>query len=289
MPKQLLPKGSIPRIAVVTGASRGLGKEIVSVLLEEGFNVITGQRTHQDNIITNSTATSNLKVFFLDMRNPESVNAFAEQILDTIPYIDLLINNAGICPTYPSGASDIEQHWKTVMQVNFFAQVQLTNHLLPLLRRSAYHARVINISSGDGEMLFFHEALQKRLQQLAESYDVEKMRLETKALLNNLLNRKSLATVDSTIFNGQPAYKLSKALLNVFTRVAGKIWCSEFKNSVSFAAVCPGDVDTDMRDAECTTALSPRQAVRGMQLMFDVRQPCVWNGLLTRYGRVIAW
>lgn len=289
MSEQQLPNTAIPRIAVMTGASRGLGKEIANILLEKGFHVITGQRTPQDNTNVNYVGMTNLKALILDMKEPESITTFAEQILDTVPYVDLLINNAGICPTYPLDARHIQQHWETVMQVNFYAQIQLTIHLLPLLQRSVNYARVINVSSGDGEMLFFHEDVQKRLQQLAESENVEEMQLDTQLLLKDLLSGKSLENVDSVIFNGQPAYKLSKAMLNVFTRVGAKTWSSTSQNSVSFMAVCPGDVETNMRDTDCTSTLSPTQAARAMQLIFDVFTPCVWNGQFTRHGQIITW
>lgn len=112
--------------------------------------------------------------------------------------------------------------------------------------------------------------------------------------MDDLLQRKHLAPrIDSLIFNGQPAYKLSKATLNIFTRVTTRVHSNKQSlhgsNSVSFVAVCPGDVTTDMMDIGCVNALHAKEAAARICPLLDVSSLCKHNGMFVRYGEQLEW
>lgn len=274
------PVASPPRIAVVTGASRGLGKALSTSLANNGYTVIHTQRHYPNPQIK---VPSNVMPATLDLSVPDSIHNFATQLLNDIPYLDLLINNAAICPAPPTPST--HDHLHAALSVNFTAPVRLTEQLLPLLVRSPSHPRVINISSGDGELLFFEHTLRRRLERLADHSSVETMLQRFETLQETLLANQQWQHL---VFNGQPAYKLSKAALNAYTRVAARRAAQHYPyGGVAFVAVCPGDVDTRMAD-EHAKLISPLEAVRLMGTILDVSTPCQ-NGAFLRHGEEISW
>lgn len=271
-------------IAVVTGASRGLGQAIVSTLLDHNYHVICGQRTMPPQFNPNS----NLRMIPLDLASNQSIQTFTEVVIDQLPYIDLLVNNAAICPDYPSEVHDVHEHWRSVMQVNFFAHVQLTTRLLPLLQRSSKLSRIINISSGDGELLYFESSLRTKLVQVSGLECVPSMVQYIQRLVEEMVGNARDGNIAEKIFNGQPAYKLSKAAINVYTQVAARTYSKHATgHSIRFVSICPGDVDTAMAD-EGVYTISPVDAVHRMWPVLEVNIPCP-NGVFMRDNKLIPW
>lgn len=275
----------LPVIALVTGGSRGLGLALVEELANKGFIVLRAQRTQHAKIT--SVENNNVKDIHLDLANQESVSSVSAMLIDQLPYIDLLINNAAICPDEPGGIDRLSAYWQEVMDVNFCAAVQLTENLLPLLHRSSRRARVINISSGDGELLYFSELVQRRLKK--DNYSNAKDLVEdVKHLVASLLDEKVRCADSEQIFRGQPAYKLSKAALNAYTRFASARKQQHARNSYpAFVSVCPGDVDTGMGDSG-VALIPPEKAVENMLPLLDVNTS-VQSGIFLRNGAEIAW
>lgn len=90
---------------------------------------------------------------------------------------------------------------------------------------------------------------------------------------------------DRFVYGAQKAYKLSKAGMNGYTRYAARRY-----KMVNFLAICPGDVDTQMRDLEAAEVISAEEAVKLMGEVFHVRRE--WsheNGGFWRFGRRIDW
>lgn len=138
------------KIAVVTGAAGGFGREIVRSLLLEGFNVVAADtskdRLHQlSNYIPGA---KNLQLLLMDVTNPDSIQSAVEQILDHFNggQIAVLVNNAGIFARTPILFSDCLDSAQKVIEVNLLGTYYCTNIFSRLMVKHRY-GRIINISS----------------------------------------------------------------------------------------------------------------------------------------------
>jgi 3-oxoacyl-[acyl-carrier protein] reductase len=137
----------INKTILVTGATRGIGKQIAEDLHALGASLLlTG--THQDEIdLLNKTSEINLerkKYFCVDLINPESVGAFLDQ-LESSPVIDGLVNNAGI--NRLNYISDVESNdWDEMLSINLTAPFRLINRLSERMIANRY-GRIVNIAS----------------------------------------------------------------------------------------------------------------------------------------------
>ncbi|MFJ5446133.1 SDR family oxidoreductase [Methylobacillus methanolivorans] len=141
------------QVALITGANRGIGFETARALGEQGIHVILAVR----DLAGGKSAAEKLQalgiqatVVSYDARRPGSaaqVAAFVEQYFGKL---DILVNNAGILKEDLVGgnnSSSVEvQVLRDTFEVNFFAVVELTQALLPLIRRSPA-GRIVNLSS----------------------------------------------------------------------------------------------------------------------------------------------
>jgi NAD(P)-dependent dehydrogenase (short-subunit alcohol dehydrogenase family) len=133
--------------ALVTGANKGIGKEIARRLAQQGLTVHVGSRSAERAAHAATEIGGDARPLYLDVTDPASVTAAAEKI-DTL---DVLINNAGISDEgKPAQDEDVEA-FRRVYETNVFGPVAVTNALLPALRRSA-HPRIVNISSGTASL-----------------------------------------------------------------------------------------------------------------------------------------
>ena len=137
------------KVAMVTGASGGLGEETARALASKGAAVTIAARdvaraqAAADKIIA-STGNPNVDVGQLELDKPGSVRAFAEQWLGSHQQLNLLINNAGVmaCPLARTA-----EGWEMQFATNHLGHFLLTCLLSPALVAGA-PARVINLSSG---------------------------------------------------------------------------------------------------------------------------------------------
>ncbi|WP_214317874.1 SDR family NAD(P)-dependent oxidoreductase [Nonomuraea sediminis] len=130
------------RIALVTGASRGVGRAVAEGLAERGMTVISGMRTPSGELSVR-----------LDVTDPATISAAAAWIEERFGRLDVLVNNAGISgytPGRPPGATTVESV-REVFETNVLGVVAVTNAMLPLLRRSPA-ARIVNVSSAVGSL-----------------------------------------------------------------------------------------------------------------------------------------
>lgn len=147
------------KIALVTGANKGLGYEIAAGLGARGYRVAVAARDKargEAAVEMLHAAGADAFAVPLDVTSDRSVTQAAELIERQGGRLDVLVNNAGISgPTGPGWAQDPTtldlDVVRTVVDTNVYGVIRVTNALLPLLRRSA-SPRIVNISSSVGSM-----------------------------------------------------------------------------------------------------------------------------------------
>jgi NAD(P)-dependent dehydrogenase (short-subunit alcohol dehydrogenase family) len=133
-------------IALVTGATGGIGKEISRQLASLGWTVLMGARDAKrgDEAATEVGG----RPLVLDVIDPAGVTVAA----GSVPELDVLVNNAGISLDTGSVVTETDiDVFRRTYETNVFGVVTVTNAFLPQLRRSA-HPRIVNISSGTGSL-----------------------------------------------------------------------------------------------------------------------------------------
>ena len=143
------------RIALITGASRGIGLEIGKQLLRKEWTVIFSSR----NMAVGRPLVNDLRETFktawfvqLNVTEPESIRYMSEYVLEEHGRLDALINNAGVHLDENQSFTDVElQDVMKTMQTNLYGPLLVTRALLPALRKSD-DARIINISSRMGQL-----------------------------------------------------------------------------------------------------------------------------------------
>ena len=131
------------QIAVVTGASRGIGLAVVRGLVGNGARVIAGARRSSAGL-DGLAGTGQVQVLTVDLAEPAGP---AQLIALAGDRIDILVNNVGNAPARTGGFSSItDEDWLTTMTLNLLAAVRTTRDALPALL-AAEHAAIVNICS----------------------------------------------------------------------------------------------------------------------------------------------
>ena len=144
----------IGKIALITGANKGIGKEIARQLGALGMTVLIGARDAQ----RGEEAAAELKAngvdahaIVLDVTNPATIDAAAAKIESEYGRLDVLVNNAGIAlDRGPSTALELADLRRTY-ETNVFGVFSVTKAFVPLLQKSEA-GRIVNMSSGLGSL-----------------------------------------------------------------------------------------------------------------------------------------
>jgi NADP-dependent 3-hydroxy acid dehydrogenase YdfG len=126
----------VARVAVVTGASSGIGAATARALASDGFQVVLGARRLQR--VEEIAAEAAGEAFALDVTDPRSVEEFAARV----PRCDVLVNNAGGALGLGPLAEADEEQWRTMYESNVLGTMRMTRALLPHL-----------VESGDGHLV----------------------------------------------------------------------------------------------------------------------------------------
>jgi NAD(P)-dependent dehydrogenase (short-subunit alcohol dehydrogenase family) len=190
------------KVALVTGANRGLGLETCRQLAQLGITVIMGSRD-----FTKGKAAAkqlierglDIIVYELDVSDQSHMGRIAHQIEQRFGRLDVLVNNAAIL--YDTWQSAVNADLNVVNQAlttNLFGPWKLSQVCIPLMKRNKY-GRIVNVSSGAGSLHY--------------------------------------------MTSGSPAYSVSKAALNAFSRVLA---ADLHGTGILVNSVDPGWVATDM-------------------------------------------
>jgi NAD(P)-dependent dehydrogenase (short-subunit alcohol dehydrogenase family) len=134
-------------IALVTGANKGIGKEIARQLAADGLTVYVGSRDAGRGQRAVDEIGGDTRLLVLDVTDDKSIAAAAEQV----PSLDILVNNAGMMVDAASPPEADVDSFRRTYETNVFGVLAVTNAFLPALRRSAA-PRIVNISSGTGSL-----------------------------------------------------------------------------------------------------------------------------------------
>lgn len=207
------------RIAIVTGANRGIGLEVCRQLAgQKDTQVILTSRDEQKGQAACATLKAGgLDVSYhqLDVTDEESIGKLCGDIEKQHGRCDILVNNAGIFPdTQDASTSSWPSVFKTkietvrkAMETNVYGPMRLCQGFVPLMKKNNY-GRIVNFSSGMGQL--------------------------------------------TDMDGGCPAYRISKTSINALTRILSNE-LHEFNILVN--SMCPGWVKTDMGGPGATREL----------------------------------
>jgi NAD(P)-dependent dehydrogenase (short-subunit alcohol dehydrogenase family) len=209
------------KVALVTGANKGIGFEIARRLAQLEITVLIGAR-NQDHGISASeklkSAGLDTHFIYVDVVRAISIEAAIGKIRDEFKRLDILVNNAGIQIDTQSGILELDPDiFQNTLETNALGPLLMAQATVPIMKSNGY-GRIVNMASTLGS--------------LAETASPD-------SPYNSVLS---------------PAYRLSKTLLNGITVLLAK----ELRGSnILVNSVCPGWVRTDMGGH--TAPLTPEQ------------------------------
>ena len=239
------------KIALVTGATRGIGLETVRQLAETGVHVLLAGR-NRDKAVEAALQLQRqgllVEAIALDVTDSASIVAAAKEIEQRHGKLDILVNNAGILvDDAEKGVSGQSlATWRTTFDTNLFGVIETTQAFLPLLHRSAA-GRIVNVSSLLGS--------------------------------NTLHSDPASPIYDFKV----PAYNVSKSAVNAWTVQLAH----ELKDStIKVNTIHPGYVQTDMNAGQGEVSV-PEGARTSVRLaLIDADGP---NGGFFHLDQVLPW
>jgi NAD(P)-dependent dehydrogenase (short-subunit alcohol dehydrogenase family) len=217
-----------PRVALVTGANRGLGLETSRQLLEKGLTVVLAGR---DEVALEracrAVARSDQRAgtVLMDVTDVESIVAAHRMLSERLGPVHVLVNNAAVLSSENEDVLSIPAStYRATFETNLFGAIEVCRVFAPDMERVGY-GRIVNVSSGAGQL--------------------------------------------SKMSGYAPAYSMSKAALNAFTRILAHTYRG---SGVLVNAVDPGWVRTDMGGPS-----APRSPEKGAETI-------VWLATLPENG-----
>ena len=209
------------RVALITGANKGIGFEIARQLAMKDITVLLSVRDEQRGLSAQEELSSlglEAHLMLLDVADPTSIQAAFGRIKDEFKRLDILVNNAGILIDRQTGIRELSiSILQNTLETNTFGPLLLSQACIPLMKANDY-GRIVNISSTMGSLT-------------------------------------EMASPDSHYADvHSPAYRLSKTVLNGITVMLA----AEMRGTnILVNSACPGWVRTDLGGSQAP--LSPEQ------------------------------
>jgi len=151
------------KIALITGANKGIGLETAKQLAQRGITVIIGARDEEKGKASASKfCLEGFDAHFveLELTDKTTIQKASEFIDQKFGKLDILVNNAGVNIEYPKGLltpSEVDiDILKETFDINFFGVIAVTQAMLPLIRKSNA-GRIVNVSSNLGSLTLHQE------------------------------------------------------------------------------------------------------------------------------------
>jgi NADP-dependent 3-hydroxy acid dehydrogenase YdfG len=141
------------RVAVVTGASSGIGEATAKALAREGYAVaLAARREDRINELAQEISSSGGKALAVptDVGDASSAQVLIERTKDELGSVDVLVNNAGVMLLGPIIGADIE-HWQRMVNVNVLGLMYCTHAALPIMQEQG-GGHIVNVSSVAGRV-----------------------------------------------------------------------------------------------------------------------------------------
>jgi len=205
------------RVAIVTGANRGIGYEVCKQLLSKDYFVVLTARDEQKGVAAcKALKSSSVEFKLLDVTSEQQITQLYSDISKGYGRCDVLVNNAGI---FPDPRNDLENAWPSILSadindiqaginINTYGTLRMCQAFIPMMQANSY-GRVVNLASG-----------------MAQLSDM----------------------------NGCcPGYRISKTAINVLTRILA----DELQDSnILVNSMCPGWVKTEMGGSGATREIA---------------------------------
>jgi len=140
------------KVAIVTGASRGIGREIAKTLAKKGINVVANYNKSEDKAkeLQNELDKENIKIdiFKADVSKRQEVKELVKYTLEKYKKIDILVNNAGIAE-YKLFTDETDEDWNRVINNNLYSAFVMSQEVIPNMIHNK-NGSIINISSVNG-------------------------------------------------------------------------------------------------------------------------------------------
>ncbi|TGL08551.1 SDR family oxidoreductase [Leptospira bouyouniensis] len=141
------------KIALVTGANRGIGKQVSIDLAKQGIYVLIGSRNESDaeETLKQVKSVGKGEIVSLDVSKEQSINEVLDMITGSFGRLDILVNNAGIFMDPGSYFETTSEDLHRTLLVNLFGPFRLIQVFLPMMIQNNY-GRIVNVSSGMGQL-----------------------------------------------------------------------------------------------------------------------------------------
>lgn len=142
-------------IVIVTGANRGIGREVCRQMAQKGYQVVLTSRDEAKGqaaaAVLRQTGV-NIVYHPLDVSNQASVQQLRSFVVNVLGRVDALINNAAVYLDEGRDVLDVEMDiFRTTMETNTYGPLMLSQAIVPLMVKQGY-GRVVNVSSGSGQL-----------------------------------------------------------------------------------------------------------------------------------------
>ena len=226
------------KVAVITGASSGLGAETARHLVEAGAKVALGaRRLDRLEALARELGSDNATVFKVDVSEREQVQAFVDHAVATFGRIDVMINNAGVMPLAPLELLAFDD-WNQCIDVNVKGVLWGIGAALPHFKAQK-SGQFINVSSvaghrvGPGGAIYSATKYAVRVISEALRQEVKPYNIRTTVL--------SPGAVDTELPGSVKAQEVAEGVAQFYAATA--IPASSFARCVLFAMSQPEDVD----------------------------------------------